>query len=468
MELEIILGIACVILLGATFMLSMGRLEKLQQLRGLEGELTEARRGTQNATKKLEDHQSRYDKISADLGRTQNQFKDLKKQHHNSREQIEQLKAGKRKSKVVDSNQSEARRAQARVEELEGELKAVRGKLDKVRSDHKNLKEGKEARLADQVAKIAGEAGGVSEDDVRRAVQDAERQTRKTISQELKDQHKEEMNGLRSRLDKARNEIKSLAIETRKMRRRYEDSQRAYTITQGQLEMAHDRIFVLEMGAHRRPHRPEAVMAAEMAYNAQSQEEAPKSKKRKSRKKKGTEKTEPTVATRVEDIPEEAFTAKDEAPVVEKAPPAEEAVPEETAVEAPAEEATEEAPVEEAAEEASEEAAEEAPAEEATEEAPAEEAAEEAPAEEAAEEAPAEEEAAKEAPAEAPAEEAPAEEAAEEASEEAAEEAPAEEATEEASEEEETPSETDLQEKQEQMDAHAARREELRKKLFGK
>ena len=94
-------------------MLYMEKLEKLQELRGVKEDLAEAKRTAQNASKKLEEHQGRYDKITAELGRAQQQLKDLKKQHHKSREQVEQLKAGNRKSNVVDAGQADLRRAQA-------------------------------------------------------------------------------------------------------------------------------------------------------------------------------------------------------------------------------------------------------------------------------------------------------------------------------------------------------------------
>ena len=73
MELEIILGVTCVILLGMTIWLSMGRLEKLQVIRKLEEETNDARRTSQQASKKLDDHQSRYDKAKTELAKAQQQ-----------------------------------------------------------------------------------------------------------------------------------------------------------------------------------------------------------------------------------------------------------------------------------------------------------------------------------------------------------------------------------------------------------
>ena len=143
MGLEMILGIVSVVLLGAIFVLSMGRLEKMQEMRRLEEDLNEARRGSQNNGKRLDESQARYDKVSADFGRTQQQLKELKQQHHTTREQVERLKAGKRKEDPSESGQTDARRAQARVEELEGEVKAVRGKLERLVAEHGSLKKGR-------------------------------------------------------------------------------------------------------------------------------------------------------------------------------------------------------------------------------------------------------------------------------------------------------------------------------------
>ena len=159
MGMELILGVAVVLLLGATLSLWMGRAEKTRDLRLATDELNEAKRQTQNQTRKADEVAGKLEKSKSEFNRVQSQLKDLKKQHHSTREQLEKMKAANRRSSSSEDTGKEARRAQARVEELEAQVTDLRGKLENLNTTHQQLKDGKEARLADQVAQIAGQVG---------------------------------------------------------------------------------------------------------------------------------------------------------------------------------------------------------------------------------------------------------------------------------------------------------------------
>jgi len=234
--------------------LVFSRAERSQLLHKLKGELGDSRRELASANKKVTDQQDRYEKAKSDLARLQKQQKELKQQLHDTRS-----KGGKKSGKATAGedtvSKQSLRRSEARVEELEGELDTVKSRLKSVFEELQAMKEASQASYASKVEKMAAEAGGVSEKELKKALGDARREAGREAEEKLQEKFEERFSGLKKDLRNFKRKAAEEMAMARRMRKRYEDSHRAYFITQGQLEMAHDRIFFLESGGqHRRPH----------------------------------------------------------------------------------------------------------------------------------------------------------------------------------------------------------------------
>ena len=258
------LGLASLFFLTTCFLL-FSRAERTRSIIELRNEVTESRREASTVTRKLEEAQGRYGTAKSELSQIQREYKELKQQLHVARQKKSGTPTGTESS---DPSDMALRRAEARVEELEAQLKAELSRLRAFRDRAESLENKEKATIAEQVARIAASTGGVSEDAHNQAVESARREAATAARVALKDELRGEVETIKTVARTERRERAAAAASARKLQRRYEDAHRAYHITQGQLEMAHDRIFFLETGTHRRAHRADSIPLAEMAVNA--------------------------------------------------------------------------------------------------------------------------------------------------------------------------------------------------------
>ena len=265
--MELFLALASVLFLGSTCFLLMGRADRARALQEMDDSLTGARRDLMAVTKKQEESQNRYNKATSELSRFQREHKEMKQKLHSAREKASKGRASR------DTNaglESELIRSKSRVSELEAQVADQAKRVRAQRTEMQSLKTARPESAAEEVTRVAAEQGGVSEEEVQRAVSAARREGLHEARNQLGAEHGEQIQILKKAVHVERKDRALAAVEARRSLRRYQDSQRAYAITQGQLEMAHDRIFFLETGTHRRPHRPESAQLAESAVNGGS------------------------------------------------------------------------------------------------------------------------------------------------------------------------------------------------------
>jgi len=249
-------GLSAVVLLILSVVLWLSRAELATELSKLKDAESLARRDSQNATKKLEDQQKKYDKSATDLATAQQQVKDLKQQLHNKRDELKRRKRhGDEGSEKQLQDEQQQRRAMARLEELEGLHKELRSKNKELAAQLVD-KQAESKSLTDRITRVAAEEGGVSEEEVLNAVQEAKRTAAQEVRRELVSQHKSDSQRLHDRIRSMTRDAAQREVAVRRLGARYEDAHRAYAITQGQLEMATDRFSIWKRAPIADPTRP--------------------------------------------------------------------------------------------------------------------------------------------------------------------------------------------------------------------
>jgi chromosome segregation ATPase len=268
--MDLVLALAGVFFLGTTCFLLMGRADRARAVLDLDQSLTGARRDLATATRKLEEGQARHHKTTSELSQLQREHKEHKQKLHAAREKANKGRSSRESHVAVEGELVVVR---SRVAELEAQVADQSKRLRSQRTELDTLKNAKPEGAAEVVSRAAAEQGGVSEEALQRALAEARREVASEVRVQLREDHGEQIGVLKRAVHTERRDRAAAAVEARRNLRRYQDSQRAYAITQGQLEMAHDRIFFLETGTHRRPHRPESTSLAESAVNAGSSAE---------------------------------------------------------------------------------------------------------------------------------------------------------------------------------------------------
>ena len=265
--MDLILALAGVFFLGTTGLLLMGRADRARALQDMEEALTGARRDLAAATKKQEEAQARHGKTSSELSQLQRENKEMKQKLHQAREKADKGRASRDSSAALEGDLV---RAQSRVEELEAQVKDQSRRLRAQRTELDALKGAKPPSAEEVAVRAAAEQGGLSEEELQRALRGARHEAAAEVRDQLKSEHGEQIAVLKKAVHTERKDRAEAAVQARRSLRRYQDAQRAYAVTQGQLERAPARIYFLEPGPHRRPHRPEMAALAESAVNASS------------------------------------------------------------------------------------------------------------------------------------------------------------------------------------------------------
>ncbi|NUN12807.1 MAG: hypothetical protein HUU55_04150 [Myxococcales bacterium] len=269
------LGISVALLVAATLWLLVRGAERNQELDRYKNAEHDARREAGAASKRAEEAAARSDKLTAELAKVNNQVKELKQQVNDAKEQAKQTKKAQKVEKEPENVDRAAekvalRRANARIEELEGELSHLRDQTIQLKEALQEAMDvaAKKPEVVEVVVQKAVESGStITEDDVRRAVADARRSARKEAQEEARGKVEADVARQAERIEKLKRAIVEREVELRRLRKRFGDAELAFVTTQGQLEMAHDRICFLETGKHRRPHRKAAMVAAELPVN---------------------------------------------------------------------------------------------------------------------------------------------------------------------------------------------------------